>query len=109
MENGIPIGIDQCLEVLREPAVTIGFYRGIVVPTMGKGRTTTPCPIAIALSKMAQQQDEISDTHTIISIMIELNPILTCDTQWGTNQNKEHTNNPTSHALNLQHNPLKNI
>ena len=109
MGNGIPIGIDQCLKVLREPAVAIDFYCGIVMPGMGKGRTTTPCPIAIALSEMAQQKDEIGDTHTIISIVIELNPILPCDTQWGTNENKEHTNNPTSHDLNLQHNRLKDI
>ena len=76
MGNGIPIGIHQCTEVLREPAAAIGFYRGIVMPTMGKGRTAAPRRIAIALSEMAQQQDEISDTHTIISIVIELHPIL---------------------------------
>ena len=109
MGNGIPIGIDQGLEVLREPTVAIGLYCGIVMPGMGKGRTTTPCPIAIALSEMAQQQDKIGDTHTIISIVVELNPILPCDTQWDTNENKEHTNNPTSHDLNLQHNRLKDI
>ena len=80
MGNGIPIGIDQGLEDLREPAVAIGLYRGIVMPGMVKGRTTIPCPIAIALSEMAQQQDKIGDTHTIISIVIELNPILPCHT-----------------------------